>query len=281
VKALPQSHTYNAASWGSSVGESVRGARGGEGDRRTTCRVLRPGASFGSPGSARGRWWRVVVLRRGIDRRTVGSMARPIFRRAVLATLAPAAFLAAPATAGALSYDPPSWFKNAMAKVKARPGAECPGPKTTTRTYRFTRSDGTVVVTRRDLTTEDCVHRLPKALAKTFPMLRPPNDYGPYREGCHGEFEHLTRSTMDPGSGEDQVFYRCNIFSRPVIRGRPNVRSWHCFRWRWAKHNYAPDGQQRARTGKPSWLASETKYWREQRFRSLSRCLNPKYRKPR
>jgi hypothetical protein len=34
VKALPQSHTYNAASSGSIVGESVKGARSGDGDRR-------------------------------------------------------------------------------------------------------------------------------------------------------------------------------------------------------------------------------------------------------
>ena len=208
-------------------------------------------------------------------------MARPFFRRAALATLAQAAFLAAPTTAGALSYDPPSWFKSAMAKVKARPGAECPGPKTFTRYYTIEFPGYDPVTRRRDLTTEDCVHRLPRALAETFPMLRPPNDYGPYREGCHGQFEQVTAPGTDPAAfRQEQVMFRCNIFSRPVIRGRPNVRSWHCFRWRWAKADYSPEGVLRGRTGKPYWLASETKYWREQRFETLSSCLNPKYRKP-
>jgi hypothetical protein len=46
------------------------------------------------------------------------------------------------------------------------------------------------------------------------------------------------------------------------------------------RHAYEADGGETVRGGKPYWFAEETKYWRDQRFKSLSCCLNPKYRKP-
>jgi hypothetical protein len=217
---------------------------------------------------------------RGTDRRTVGSMARPTFKRAVVATLAAAAVLVSPTTAGAASYDPPSWFKNGAEKVKARPGAKCPGPKPFTRT-RTIPGDLYDVTIRVEGTTEDCFHRLPKALAKSFQVLRPPLSDHPYREGCYGEYRHQTYPD-DPGAGwTDSTWFRCDIFSRPVMEGRPNPRTWQCWRSKFFRHVYRRDEPDEFyRGGKPFWFAEETKYWQDQRFKSLSRCLNPKYRKP-
>jgi hypothetical protein len=70
------------------------------------------------------------------------------------------------------------------------------------------------------------------------------------------------------------------VFYRPVIRGPPNLRSWQCWRSAYFRHAYEADGGETVRGGKPYWFAEETKYWRDQRFKSLSCCLNPKYRKP-
>jgi hypothetical protein len=71
-------------------------------------------------------------------------------------------------------------------------------------------------------TTEDCRHRLPKALAKTFLLLRQPiSVHGRYREGCHGQYSHQTYPD-DPGAGwTDSTEFRCDIFYRPVIEGPP------------------------------------------------------------
>jgi hypothetical protein len=208
-------------------------------------------------------------------------MARPTFRRAALPTLVAAALLASPTTAGAASYDPPSWFTDGVAKLKTRPGAKCPGPKPFTRT-RTLPGDLYDVTIRVDGTTEDCRHRLPKALAKIFPVLGPlGGDHGRYREGCHGEYSHQTYPD-DPDAGwTDSTWFRCDIFYRPVIEGRPNPRTWQCWRARFFRHVYSPDEpDQFYRGGKPFWFAEETKYWQDQRFKSLSRCLNPKYREP-
>jgi hypothetical protein len=220
-------------------------------------------------------------LRRGFQRRTVTPMARPIFRRAVLATLAPAAFLAVPTNAEALSYDPPSWFKSGVAKVKARPGATCAGPKPFTRTFNFPTYDGRLLPEREEGTTEDCFHRLPKALAKRFRILRPPLSDHPYQEGCHGEFRHLTSADHPDSGWDDTTWFRCDIFYRPVIDGRPNPRTWQCWRAKFFHHVYSHDEPDEFdRGGKPLWFAYETKYWRQQSFETLSRCLNPKTRKP-
>jgi hypothetical protein len=208
-------------------------------------------------------------------------MARPSFRRAVLAAVAAAALLASPTTAGALTYDPPSWFGDGVAKVKARPGAKCPGPKPFTRTFNFPTDDGRLLPKREEGTTEDCLRRLPRALARTFPVLRPPGNDHPYREGCHGEFRHVTTPDDPEGNWDDETSFRCDIFSRPVIKGRPNPRTWFCWRSWWFHRAYetgTPGEIEHA--GKPFWFAEETKYWRAQRFKRLSRCLNPKYRKP-
>jgi hypothetical protein len=212
-------------------------------------------------------------------------MARPVFRRAVLATSAAAAILASPTTAGAASYDPPSWFRNGLQKVKARPGAKCPGPKPFTRIFTVPLHGGRRVTKREEGTTEDCFHRLPKSLAKSFPVLRPPgDDYGPpgaYREGCHGEFRHLTNPD-DPDAGwDDTTYFRCDIFYKPVIKGRPNLRTWFCWRAKFFHRVHEPGSPgETDRGGKPFWFAEETKYWQGQRFQSLSRCLNPDYREP-
>jgi hypothetical protein len=32
--------------------------------------------------------------------------------------------------------------------------------------------------------------------------------------------------------------------------------------------------------GKPFWFAEETKLWRDQRFRTLRACMDPKLRRP-
>jgi hypothetical protein len=207
-------------------------------------------------------------------------MARPILRRAVLATLAAAAFSAAPTTAGEVGYDPPSWFTDGVAKVKARAGAECPGPEPFTRTYTIPIYDGVPPepsprTRREDGTTEDCLHRLPRALAKRFLLLR--QQHG--QEGCHGEDRH-DAPVDSPGVVQDQTSFRCDVFYRPVIRGHPNRRSWQCWRSAYFRHAYEADGGETVRGGKPYWFTEETKYWRDQRFKSLSRCLNPKYRKP-
>jgi hypothetical protein len=110
-------------------------------------------------------------------------MARAGLRRAVLATLPAALVLAVPATAEAPSYDPPRWFEHAVAKVKARAGAKCPAPKSSTRDFTV---NGRPL--RQQRIHENCRHRLPKAFASSFPVLR---DRGwfhrRYREGCHGE----------------------------------------------------------------------------------------------
>jgi hypothetical protein len=210
------------------------------------------------------------------------AMARPIFRRAVLATLAPAAFLAAPTSADALGYHPPLWFEGGVAKVKTRPGATCPGPKPFTRTFNFPTYDGGL--RREEGTTEDCLRRLPKALAKSFRILRPPFSHHAYREGCHGEFRHLT--SVDPPDTwwDDTTWFRCDIFYRPVIEGRPNPRTWFCFRAKFfhQHHFSSPDDTDESDHGgtAPIWFSGETKYWQFQRFESLSRCLNPKYRQP-
>jgi hypothetical protein len=47
-------------------------------------------------------------------------------KRAVLATLAAVAPLASAATAGARSYDPPSWFKNGVERVKSAARSKLP-----------------------------------------------------------------------------------------------------------------------------------------------------------
>jgi hypothetical protein len=205
--------------------------------------------------------------------------------RAVLATLAPAAFLAAPTSAEALGYDPPSWFKSGVAKVKARPEATCPGPKPFTRTFNFPTFDGRLLPMREEGTTERCYHRLPKALAKPFPVLRGPADiYGPpgaYREGCYGEFRHVTSVDYPDGGWDDTTWFRCDIFYRPVIEGRPNPRTWLCWRAKFFHHVFSPDEPDEFdRGGQPLWFAEDTKYWRRQSFETLSRCLNPKDRKP-
>jgi hypothetical protein len=204
----------------------------------------------------------------------------------VLATLAAAAFLAAPTPAGAASYDPPSWFRDGVAKLKARPEATCPGPKPFTRIFTVPVNDGVPpepgqLTLREDGTTEDCVHRVPRQLAKTFPGLSPPTGvgYGPFREGCHGHISHIA-PVDSPGVVTDLTVFNCYFFYRPVIRGRPNLRTWPCGRSTYVRHSYEAEGGETVREVKPYWFSHETKHWRAQRFKSLSRCLNPKYRKP-
>jgi hypothetical protein len=209
--------------------------------RPAGARDPRPGARLSVPGGS-------LAWSRGTDRRTVGSMARPTFKRAVVATLAAAAVLVSPTTAGAASYDPPSWFKNGAEKVKARPGAKCPGPKPFTRT-RTIPGDLYDVTIRVEGTTEDCFHRLPKALAKSFQVLRPPLSDHPYREGCYGEYRHQTYPD-DPGAGwTDSTWFRCDIFSRPVMEGRPNPRTWQCWRSKFSVTSTGPMNQMSSTAG--------------------------------
>jgi hypothetical protein len=208
-------------------------------------------------------------------------MARPMFRRAVLASLAAAAVNAFPSNAGAASYDPPSWFTDGVAEVNARPEAKCPGPKPFTRDFTLPTDDGRLLPQHEEGTTEDCFRRLPKALAKSYQILRPPLSDHPYQEGCHGEYKRLTNPDYPDGGWDDTTWFRCDIFYRPVIRGRPNPRTWQCWRARFFHHVYSPDEPDEIdRGGKPFWFAEETKYWQDQSFKSLSRCLNPRFRKP-
>jgi hypothetical protein len=200
-------------------------------------------------------------------------MARP--RRAVLATLPAALALAVPATADAPTYDPPRWFEGAVAKVKARPGAKCSAPKSSTRDFE---ASGRPL--REERIDENCRHRLPKAFANSFPVLRGPGWFhGRYREGCHGETLRLAPPDGN-GHGTEEIYFRCDIWYRPVIGGEPNERSWQCWRSRWTQREGDESGGHVSRAGKPFWFAEETKVWRGQRFRTLRACLNPKLREP-
>ena len=73
-------------------------------------------------------------------------------------------------------------------------------------------------------------------------------EIGDGRPGCHGEVSHDAPAD-----------------SAGVVTDR---------------HSYEAEGGETVRSGKPYWFSHETKHWRAQRFKSLSRCLNPNYRKP-
>jgi hypothetical protein len=202
--------------------------------------------------------------------------------RAFLAALPAAALLAVPAAAEAPPYDPPRWFEKAVARMKARDGAKCPGPKSSTGDYTVPLYDGeppdpSPRAMREERIEEDCARRLPKALAKTFPVLRGSGFHGRYREGCHGHTSHIGHPDGS-GLNFDEIFYRCDIWYRPVIDGKPNARSWQCWRSRATLHQYEGNRGHTSRGGKPFWFAEDTKYWRDQRFRTLKACLNPRLR---
>jgi hypothetical protein len=202
-------------------------------------------------------------------------MARAGFRRAALAALPAALVLAAPSAADAPTYDPPRWFEQAVAKVKARAGAKCPAPRSSTRDF-----DAGGQPLRQERIDQNCRHRLPKAFATSFPVLREPGWFHRrYREGCHGETFRLGNPD-GTGNVTEEIYFRCDIWYRPVIRGEPNARSWQCWRSRWTQHEHDETGGHVSRAGKPFWFAEETKLWRGQRFRTLRACLNPRLREP-
>jgi hypothetical protein len=173
-----------------------------------------------------------------------------------------------------------------LSRLWPPPGSWQP-PEPFTRVHTIPVYDGeppepSPVTYREEGTTEECVHRVPRQLAETFPGLRPPTGiapYGTYREGCHGE---VSRDAPADSAGvvTDRIIFACYFFYRPVIRGRPNLRTWPCARQRYFRRSYEAEGGVTVRSGKPYWFSHETKHWRAQRFKSLSRCLSPKYPKP-
>ena len=200
-------------------------------------------------------------------------MTRASFTRVALATLPAAMALAIPAAADPPKYDPPRWFEQGVAKVKARAGAKCNAPR---RTQRDSTLNGRPL--RQEGIQENCRHRLPKAFANSFPVLRDPLWFHRrYREGCHGE----TSRVGDPDGTDtitEEIYFRCDIWYRPVIDGKPNERSWQCWRSRGVQRDHPEEGGHVSRGGKPFWFAEDTKIWRDQRFRTLKGCLNPKLR---
>jgi hypothetical protein len=116
----------------------------------------------------------------------------------------------------------------------------------------------------------DCSRRLPRAGFQA-------------RERCDAHAQNITLPSAPNSYSHREYGYRCIIYYRPGTNAHPNTRSWYCARGRFR----AIDVEDGVRYNDPDsynwsyWLAPRTKYYWEQKFTTLRRCLTRSYRRER
>jgi hypothetical protein len=175
------------------------------------------------------------------------------------------AFLVAPTAASGYTYDPPAWFKDGIAVIKAR-GGTCHSENSTRHAPDPTGGPGETTV----YTGEYCTHPIPRALAKELlggvgnPNVHP-------AEVCAAHASEVTGSPGPYTPTEENYLYTCSIFFKPGTDSKPNRASWRCLR--------STYGGQGGSHNDRRWISKRTKRYRTQTFRTLRQCLNRRLRK--
>ena len=189
-------------------------------------------------------------------------------KRTIVVVLA-GTFLLAPSTASAYTFDPPSWFEDAVDLIKKRGGSCEPFNFTTVNPPGpfppgFTPPQETTIDSG-----VDCSHKIPRRVAEQFGQ-------NPARgEVCGGQAIDVT-GTPGPGTTprREEYGYGCRVFAKPGTNARPNRASWPCSR-------NATGGEGEPTRNERRWTAEKTKLHRKQTFKTLKQCLDPKRRKKR
>jgi hypothetical protein len=185
-------------------------------------------------------------------------------RPLAVSTLA-AAFLVVPSVASGYTYDPPPWFKDGVALIKAR-GGTCQTAGYTDQTPPNPLPGEPTEITVQK--SEDCNHRIPRVTAEAIGYKGIPSP----KEGCGGVASDVTGQPR-PGitPTPERYEYICVVYANPGTNAKPNRRSWICRRWK-----SGGEGQ-RLRDDR-HWTADRTKLYRKQTFKTLKRCLSRRLR---